>query len=102
MTAWSGPRGAGHNFVGYFTSQWVVQAPEWYVGASMGATAPGTNNGAESCINNTRSDAGNVVGSVGETVAFMLAQVEAVPRTEHDPTPSGALAAIYGGAPGPS
>ena len=50
-----------------------------------GAIAPGTNNGAESCVKNTRSDAGNVVGSVGEIMAFLLAQVESVSKDHWDP-----------------
>jgi hypothetical protein len=45
--------------------------------------APGTNNGAESCVKNTRADAGNVVGSVGETLAFLLQQVEHVSSNEY-------------------
>ena len=60
-------------------------ALEWSVGSTMGGTAPGTNDGAESCTKGPRSEAGNVAGSVGETVALLLHQVEAVPRTVHDP-----------------
>ena len=85
QTHWVDPKGVDHNCVAYFDQQWGAQCPEWYVGASKGAVAPSTNNGAESCIKNTRFDVGNVVGSVGETVAFLLSQVEAVSRTDYDP-----------------
>ena len=35
-----------------------------------------TNNGAESCVKQTRNDGGNVVGAVGPVLKFMLQQVE--------------------------
>lgn len=46
--------------------------------------APGTNNGAESCIKNVRFDAGNVIGGVGETLAFVLEQVKTVSNCDFD------------------
>ena len=69
----------------YFTRQWEGVAKEWYVGASSGAIAPSTKNGGESCIKNTCCEAGNVVGSVGETLAFLLSQVESVSKDDWDP-----------------
>ena len=65
-------------------TQWATQVPEWYIGASNAAIAPSTNNGAESCVKNTRIDAGNVVASIGEVVAFLLSQVEAVSSNKFD------------------
>ena len=85
QTEWVDKEGERRDFVEYFARQWEGIAKEWYVGASSGAIAPSTNNGAESCIKNTRSDAGNVVGSVGETLAFLLSQVESVSRDKWDP-----------------
>ncbi|CAK0870598.1 unnamed protein product, partial [Prorocentrum cordatum] len=64
-TAWTGKDGISRNFVSYFLQQWGPSglAPEWYFGALAGnsdaavETAPGTNNGAESCIKNIRKAA---------------------------------------------
>ena len=59
-------------------THWAEDVPEWYTGVSRGAVVPGTNNGAESCIKHTRRDAGNVVGSIAETMAFILQHIETV------------------------
>ena len=69
-TAWTDSKGKAWNFVTTWWMQWVEKVPEWYVGAAGQAMAPGTNNGAESCIKNTRRDAGNLVASVGEVLDF--------------------------------
>ena len=84
-TRWTDRAGDDHDFVTYFFKQWVTNVPGWHIGASHGVVAPGTNNGAESCIKNTRIDAGNVVGSVGETMDFLLSQVEVVSKDAWDP-----------------
>lgn len=83
-TAWSDKSGGDHDFVAYFFKQWLEQVPDWYLGASKGTMAPGTNNGAESCIKNVRFDAGNVIGGVGETLAFVLEQVKTVSNCDFD------------------
>ncbi|CAE7873041.1 unnamed protein product [Symbiodinium sp. KB8] len=83
-TAWLDKGKQERNFPEYFMTQWATQVPEWYIGASNAAIAPSTNNGAESCVKNTRIDAGNVVASIGEVVAFLLSQVEAVSSNKFD------------------
>jgi hypothetical protein len=83
-TTWSDKQGRSYNFVDSFFLQWEVNAPEWYLGAS--ATALTTNNACEACIKNTRNDAGNVVGSIGEVLVFLLKQVEHVSSNVFDPT----------------
>ena len=85
-TTWADKKQKVYDFPSYFFQQWVEDVPEWFVGASKGAIAPSTNNGAESCIKNTRVDAGNVVGSVGETLSFLLSQVESVSQNLFDPS----------------
>jgi hypothetical protein len=92
-TAWSDKEGRQYDFVSSFFKQWETEAPEWYIGAADGGTAgpltniapPGTNNGAESCIEKTRLDAGSVVGSVGQTLNFLLQQVESVSTDFYNP-----------------
>lgn len=88
-TQWSDSLGREYDFVSEFFKQWSEAAPEWHLGASESTSddtvAPGTNNGAESCVKNTRFDAGNVIGSVGETLAFLLQQVEHVANNKFDP-----------------
>ena len=85
-TTWADKKQKVYDFPSYFFQQWVEDVPEWFVGASKGAIVPSTNNGAESCIKNTRIDAGNVVGSVGETLSFLLSQVESVSQNLFDPS----------------
>ncbi|CAE7232615.1 unnamed protein product [Symbiodinium natans] len=83
-TAWLDKGKEERNFPEYFARQWGTQVPDWYIGASNAAIAPSTNNAAEACIKNTRLDAGNVVAGIGEIVAFLLSQVEAVSRNNFD------------------
>ena len=75
-TAWKDKCGREYNFVSSFFEQWGEKVTEWYVGAAGDSSAPGTNNGAESCVKYTRADAGNVVASIGETLRFVLEQVK--------------------------
>jgi hypothetical protein len=84
-TTWTDKQGRDYNFVESFFSQWIRAVPEWYMGAAGRIMAPTTNNGAESCIRNTRNDAGNVVGSVGATLDFLLQQVQHVSDNSFDP-----------------
>jgi hypothetical protein len=72
-TAWKDPSGGTHTFVSYFQGQWQKQCATWYFGASDFA-GPTTNNACERAVRVARSDAGGVVGSVGATLEFMLAQ----------------------------
>ena len=87
-TTWSDKLGRTYDFVSEFFKQWAGAAPEWHLGSleepHSHIVVPGTNNGAESCVKNTRADAGNVVGSVGETLAFLLQQVEHVSNNAFD------------------
>jgi hypothetical protein len=84
-TTWTDSLGRSYNFVSSFFKQWVQDMPEWYLGAAGDSMAPCTNNGAESCIKNVRSDAGNLVASVGEVLHFVLQQVEHVSANAFDP-----------------
>ena len=85
-TTWTDIKsGRSYDFVASFFQQWTQECPEWYIGAAGGAMAPCTNNGAESCVKNTRVDAGNLVASVGEVLKFVLQQVEHVSLNEFDP-----------------
>jgi hypothetical protein len=82
---WTDKQGREYNFVGSFFTQWTKDVPEWYMGVAGQVMAPTTNNGAEVCIRNTRNDVGNVVGSVGATLYFLLQEVQAVSDNMFDP-----------------
>ena len=86
LTAWVDKKGKPRNFLSYFAKQWLCDITEWHLGAARGVLAPGTNNGAESRIKYTRLDAGGVVGSVGETIAFALAQMLSLSLDGFDPS----------------
>ena len=47
--------------------------------------APGTNNGAESCIKGTRADGNNVVANVAAVLSFLFDQVRSIALDEWDP-----------------
>ena len=85
LTAWTDKLGREYDFVSSFFKQWGEDVTEWFVGASGDPRAPGTNNAAESCIKNTRADAGNVVASIGEVMQFILEQAKHVSLKAFDP-----------------
>ncbi|CAE7659964.1 unnamed protein product, partial [Symbiodinium sp. CCMP2592] len=86
-TAWKDKLGRNYNWVSSFFRQWLDKVGDWHLAVAADlASAPSTNNAAESTIKYTRQDAGNVVGSVGETLNFMLEQVEVATKAHFDPT----------------
>jgi len=87
-TSWADKKGREYNFVESFFRQWTQDVPEWYMGVAGQVMAPTTNNAAESCIRNTRNDAGNIIASVGATLDFLLQQVQAVSDNAFDPKAS--------------
>ena len=80
--------GAGQveDMVGYFTKQWLTQAPEWHSGFSQHPLPlPSTNNACESCVGKCRDEAGGVETGAVTLAKFMLTQVEFFSKRKYDP-----------------
>ena len=77
--------GDATDFLVYFQRQWVDTTPEWYIGAT-GGIAPSTNNATERYIRTLRTHSGQKVASIGQTLQFMLEQVEFEAKNTWCPT----------------
>ena len=81
-TFWKDKKGGQHTFASYFKKEWVDEVNDWY---RRHVVQPTTNNAAESAIKQLRCDAGQVVGGIGKTLAFILEQMERYSYNDWNP-----------------
>ena len=72
-TAWVDKNGVEHNFISYFRSYWQQLKPEWHL-LQDSPHVPTSNNAAEACVKYARQDGSNRVGTISDSLQFLLDQ----------------------------